>query len=193
MTLVAVTGPAGGHGITTVAAALVLAWPGPCVLLECDPSGGDVGAWWDLPAVPALASAVAAAPADVAAVFAHGASVGASTGALVAPLRSVEAAATVTAATQRVLPILAAAPDVEVIVDAGRSAPQLAPAAAQAAVTVVVARQVPGSTRASGAILERTGDLVEVCKRRSIPTVVVLIGEDLYPLADVARYLNVVV
>ena len=60
MSLVAIVGDVS----TTSATALALGWPagGSVVLVEADPSGGDLAAWFDLPTTPGLASAVAAAP-----------------------------------------------------------------------------------------------------------------------------------
>ena len=190
MTVVAVTGPAGGLGVSTVAAALASTWPDQCVLVECDPSGGDIGAWWDLPASPALASAVAAAPTDWMSIAEHAQPVGA-VQVLAAPVRTGEAAVTVASAVQRLLPILAGSTEIDAIVDAGRCGPALPAALAQAALTVVVARQVPGSTRATAAILDRTADVLALCAQRAIPTVVAMAGSDPYPAGEIARYLDV--
>ena len=189
MTMVAVTGPAGAQGVSTVAAALASTWPERCVLVECDPSGGDVGAWWDLPASPGLASTVAAAPTDLSAICEHAPLVG-TTHVLAAPVRAGEAAVTVTSAVQRLLPILAATTDIDVIVDLGRCGPALPPAVVHAAVVVVVARQVPGSTSATAAIVDRAADVLALCAARAVPATVALIGSDPYPAGEIARYLD---
>ena len=42
MTVVAVTGGKAGSGATTAALALGLSWPGPVLLVDADPCGGDM-------------------------------------------------------------------------------------------------------------------------------------------------------
>ena len=190
MTVIAVTGASGGHGVSTLTAALALVWPAPCLLMECDPSGGDIAGWWDLPASPGLASAVAATPDTADGVLVHATRVRSSVAVLAAPVRSAEASVTVAASVHRILPLLVSAGAIEVLVDAGRSTAQLAGGAQAASVTVVVARQVPGAARATAALLERTADLLDACRRSSMPTLVAAIGQDPFPLGEVARFLG---
>lgn len=61
--LVAVCSLKGSPGVTTFSVALAARWPAQdrCVLVECDPSGGDVGARFGLAASPGLVSLAAAA------------------------------------------------------------------------------------------------------------------------------------
>ena len=40
--LYALVSAGGAPGVTTAAVALALAWPGPAIVAECDPSGGDI-------------------------------------------------------------------------------------------------------------------------------------------------------
>lgn len=42
MSLYALVSPGGSPGATTTAVALTLTWPGPVILAECDPAGGDI-------------------------------------------------------------------------------------------------------------------------------------------------------
>lgn len=60
--LVAVCSLKGSPGVTTLAIALAARWPGGArrVLVECDPSGGDVAARFSLAASPGLVSLAAA-------------------------------------------------------------------------------------------------------------------------------------
>ena len=59
MTLLAVCSDAS----TTTAYALAAMWPSPdALLMEADPSGGDLAAWLDLPEQPGVATAVTMAP-----------------------------------------------------------------------------------------------------------------------------------
>jgi MinD-like ATPase involved in chromosome partitioning or flagellar assembly len=50
-----------GDGATTTSVALTAGWPGdqPPVLIEADPSGGDLAAWLDVPPEPCLTDCVA--------------------------------------------------------------------------------------------------------------------------------------
>jgi hypothetical protein len=61
--LVAVCSLKGSPGVTTFAMALAARWPVParCVLVECDPSGGDVATRFGLASSPGLVSLAAAA------------------------------------------------------------------------------------------------------------------------------------
>jgi hypothetical protein len=60
--LVAVCSLKGSPGVTTFALALAARWPGQarCVLVECDPSGGDVATRFGLASSPGLVSLAAA-------------------------------------------------------------------------------------------------------------------------------------
>jgi len=68
--LVGVGSVKGSPGATTLALGLASVWPGTSVLLvEADPSGGDVGLWWEIGSDPGLVSLAGAArrgrPGDV--------------------------------------------------------------------------------------------------------------------------------
>ena len=66
MGLIAVASMAGAQGATTTALGLAACWPraeAVPVVVEADPSGGDLAARWDLEARPGLAEAGAAAAA----------------------------------------------------------------------------------------------------------------------------------
>ncbi len=69
MTMVAFASVKASPGVTTAALAVAAGWPQPvrAVVAECDPAGGDVAAWFDLPATPGLVSLAAAARRDPAA------------------------------------------------------------------------------------------------------------------------------
>ncbi|WP_422647336.1 chromosome partitioning protein [Actinoalloteichus caeruleus] len=61
--LIALASVKGSPGVTTFAVALAAAWPSPArrMLVEADPSGGDLGVRFGLPATPGLVSLTAAA------------------------------------------------------------------------------------------------------------------------------------
>jgi hypothetical protein len=62
MTLIAVCSLKGSPGVTTFSVALAARWPVPdrCVLVECDPSGGDVATRFALASSPGLVKLAAA-------------------------------------------------------------------------------------------------------------------------------------
>src|ERR1700716_3587109 len=61
--LVAVVSVKGSPGVTTFSVALAARWPAPArtLLVEADPSGGDVGVRFSLASTPGLVSLAAAA------------------------------------------------------------------------------------------------------------------------------------
>ena len=192
MTLAAITTIPGGRGATTVSAAVALTWPGDVLLAELDPSGGDLGAWFDLPEEPALKSAVASAPAgEWPVIVQHARTVNPTVSVLAAPVRSREAAVVVAEATNRLVPVLSALDHADVIADTGRTTSGLGPVAAQAAFVIIVASQAPGSARATAAVLDRTAGLVDVCVQRAMPAAVAVIGDDPYPIDEIGKYLGV--
>ncbi len=54
--MVALGSVKGGPGVTTAAVALAGVWPGPVMIAECDPFGGDLAARFGLPPAPGLLS-----------------------------------------------------------------------------------------------------------------------------------------
>ena len=191
MTVVAVTAASAGRGTTTTAAGLALASQRSVLVAEMDTTGGDLAAWWNLTESPGIATAITgiASPDWVTTNSQRAAS-----GLLVmpSPLRAHEASSTVNEALRTVLPTLSAYSEVTAIVDAGASTHLLAPAASEAAIVVIVASQIAGSPRASAAMLERTGDLVELCNSRAIPAFVGVIGSDPYRVKDIESFTGAV-
>jgi cellulose biosynthesis protein BcsQ len=63
MTLIAVASFSGSPGVTTAALSIAACWPAEAdpVLVEADPSGGDLQAWFGLPDAPGMVSLAAAA------------------------------------------------------------------------------------------------------------------------------------
>jgi Mrp family chromosome partitioning ATPase len=65
MPLIALASVKSSPGVTTIALALAAAWPArQRLLLETDPSGGDLGPWLGLPPAPGLVGLAAAARHD---------------------------------------------------------------------------------------------------------------------------------
>lgn len=69
MTVVALASAKGSPGVTTATVAVAAQWPPPrqAVLVELDPAGGDIGAWFGLQTEPGTGSLAAAARRGVAA------------------------------------------------------------------------------------------------------------------------------
>ena len=180
-----------GDVATTTAAALAAAWPatGGVVLLEADPSGGDLAAWFDLATSPGLASAVAAAPANWPAVCEHvqharGLEV------LVSPGRATDADHVVTEAASRIVPILARH-DTVVVADCGAQHPaHLSSVVVQAALVVVTIHPAGASDRAVAVRLDRHGELFDTLAHRSIPSVAAVVSGGLYDPGEVAAFLG---
>jgi hypothetical protein len=63
MTLIAIASVGGAPGVTTAALGLAACWPAGAdpLLVEADPSGGDMQAWFGLPDTPGMVSLAAAA------------------------------------------------------------------------------------------------------------------------------------
>ena len=144
--LIALASVKSSPGVTTAALALASAWQtaGRRLLVEADPSGGDLGLWLGLPAAAGLAGLAAAArhghDGDLA--WRHARELAAGVHLITAPAGAEQAAACVAALTTANLPQeLAGAPE-PVLADCGRlypGSPALAVAAA-ASVTLLVAR-----------------------------------------------------
>ena len=181
-----------GDASTTTAFALASMWSTSDVLLvEADPSGGDLAAWLNIPEQPGVATAVTMAPtgswpAIEAQMQRHG-----SLSVLPMPLRAGEAAVAAKEAAARLLPTLSALAGVTAIADCGFCHPsQLSSAVTQAALVVVTIRQPLTSPRAAAAHLDRVGELVDALGSRALPTVAVVIGEEPYRASEISEFLS---
>jgi hypothetical protein len=190
VTLVAVV----GDGCTTTALGIAAAWPvgGDCIVAEFDPAGGCMAAWLDVPRSPGLAEVVASStPAAWTTIESMLQRAASGVDVLVAPTRSLEAAAVVLASTSTVLSVLSALAEPVVIADGGRLRGGLSPLVQQANVVVVAHRQHSGSAAAAALGIERVAELTSQLVSRFIPTVVALIGARPYTVEDVARFVEV--
>ena len=148
MTIVAVAGDV----CTTTAVALTSAWPSErdVILVEADPSGGDLAAWLDMPVAPSLSTIVTRA-LDGAwpDIERHVRTAAAGIRVVPAPDRAGEAARAIGESARFVVTTFATRTSPVVIADTGRLHP--APAAhsfvAAAQVTVLVHRQSVQSSR----------------------------------------------
>jgi MinD-like ATPase involved in chromosome partitioning or flagellar assembly len=133
-------------GVTTIALAVASAWKTASrrLLVEADPSGGDLGLWLGLPAAAGLAGLAAAARRghDGDLPWRHARELADGTHLVTAPAGAEQAAACVAALTTAGLPEELAAVPEPVLADCGRLYPgsPAIPLAAAAAVTLLVVR-----------------------------------------------------
>lgn len=189
MSLVAVV----GDSCTTTSLGIAAAWPTDeqCVVAEFDPTGGCLAAWLDLPRSPGLAEvAASSAPNTWSTIQSMVQHAQGGIDVLLAPVRAVEAAAVVAAATSSVLPVLAAVASPVVIADGGRLCGALSQLVLHADVVVVAHRQHSGSAAAAALGFERLADLTSQLAVRSIPTVVALIGDRPYGADEIAGFVE---
>lgn len=191
MTLLAVCGDAS----STTAYALAVGWPTREVLLmEADPSGGDLAAWLDVPEQPGVATAVASAPSGAWPVVQAQCQRHGELDVLVMPIRAGEAAVAAREAASRLAPTMSALAGLTAIADCGRTNPVgLSSVLTQAAMAVVTVRQPRTSPRAAGAALDRVGELIDALAARALPVVAVVVGEEPYRASEISDYLGGVV
>jgi MinD-like ATPase involved in chromosome partitioning or flagellar assembly len=197
--LVAVLSVKGSPGVTTFSVALAARWPAPArtLLVEADPSGGDVAMRFSLNSTPGLVSLAAAARRsnDPTVVWQHVQALPGGLPVVAAPPDADRARAALSALAEPaladsgarvgVLRAAANAPDTAVIVDCGRID------ASSPAMPIV---------RSADAMILLTGahadDLAHLARRlpaigRWTPHPVMLLVGDGYSVADVARELGV--
>ena len=191
MPIVAVTGDA----CTTTTVALAASWPATddVVLIEADPAGGDLAAWFDMPVSPSL-STVVTRVLDGAwpEIERHTRLADNGVRILPCPARAGESAQAIGEAARSLVPALAAMRTPVAVVDAGRPAAAASshPFVVAAAVTVVVHRQAPQSARAAAVRLQRLADLLEQFTTSPSALVVAVVGARPFGIADVESFLD---
>lgn len=189
MAIVAVAGDA----CTTTSVALAASWStaDDVVMVEADPSGGDLAAWFDMPVAPSLSTVVTSvldgAWPDV---ERHTRLADNGIRLIPAPASAAEAARAVTESARTLVPILATLRSPIVVADTGRLGPGSSeqPFLAAAAVTVIVHRQAPQSARAAAVRLQRLTDQLQ--RFAATPTVVAVIGGAPYGLDEIERFIH---
>ncbi len=182
-----------GECTTTTAVALASAWPAddPTILVEADPSGGDLAAWFDLPPTPSLSTVVTSTRSggwDEVAEHLRTATNGLSV--LPAPARAAEAAQALGEATRHLVGTLAAAPTPVTIADAGRLLPHPGthPFVGAAAATVVVHRQATQSPAAAAVRLQRLADHVDAFAGTTTTPIVAVVGAAPFALDEIESF-----
>lgn len=188
MPIVAVTGDAS----TTTSVALAAAWTtgDDLVLVEADPSGGDLAAWFDMPVEPSLSSVVTrvldGAWPDVerlTRLAANGLRV------LPAPSSVAEASQAIDEAARTVVPVLSTLAAPITVADVGRHAQLPNPFLSAAASTVVVHRQSTQSSGAAAVRLQRLIEHVDRAGRTTSSVTVAVVGAEPFPIAEIERFL----
>ena len=197
MPLIALASVKSSPGVTTAALALAIAWKTADrrLLVETDPSGGDLGLWLGLPADSGLAGLAAAArhghEADL--PWQHARELADGTHLVTAPAGAEQAAACVTALAAAKLPQELAAGPEPALADCGRlypGSPALAVAAAAALTLLVVRPRVSELAHLEPRIrgLQQAGLrlalILTVDPRRSL-------GEPSYPAEEISATLGV--
>jgi len=190
MAVVAVVGDA----CTTTTVALAAAWPASseALIVEADPKGGDLAAWFDIPVVPSLSTVVTSAfETSWTEIDRHTRLAASGLRLIPAPPSAAEAQHAVAESARSLAPVLAALRSPIAIVDAGAAPhPSVAhPLVASAAVTVVVHRQRSHSARAAAVRLQRLADQLDAMSTSSTSVVVAVIGADPFDFDQIESFL----
>ena len=190
MAIVAVAGDL----TTTTAVALAAGWPvtDDTILVEADPTGGDLAAWFDLPVTPSLSTVVTrvldGAWPDIEqhTRLAHN-----GLRLVPAPARAAESAQAVGESARSLVPSLAALRSPVTIADVGRlpATPASHPFVGAAAVVVLVHRQATQSARAAAVRLQRLAEQLAALAVSPAPVVVAVAGAQPFDLAEIERFL----
>ena len=197
MPLIALASLKSSPGVTTTALALASMWKTAerRLLVEADPSGGDLGLWLGLPADSGLAGLAAAARHghDAGLAWRHARELAGGTHLVAAPAGAEQAAACVAALAAAKLPQELAAADEPVLADCGRlypGSPALTVAAAAAFTLLLVRPRVSELAHLEPRIrgLEQAGlrlNVVLAADDRRVPP------EPSYPAEEIAGVLGV--
>ncbi len=190
MAIVAVAGDL----TTTTTVALAAAWPisEEAIVVEADPTGGDLAAWFDMPVSPSL-STVVTRVLDGAwpEIERHTRLADNGVRLIPAPTRAAEAAQAVGESARSLVSTLAALRSPVTIADTGKI--QLSPAShpfvGAASVTVVVHRQATQSARAAAVRLQRLADQLDSLSTLPTALVVVVVGATPFDLGEIESFL----
>jgi MinD-like ATPase involved in chromosome partitioning or flagellar assembly len=190
MTIVAVAGDA----CTTTAVALASAWPvsDDVLLVEADPTGGDLAAWFDMPVTPSL-STVVTRVLDGAWPDVERLTRVADTGIrlIPAPSRAGEAGQAVGEAARSLVSTLAALRSPITVADTGalQSSPAAHPFVGSAAVNIVVHRQASQSSRAAAVRLQRLAEQLEAFAATPATLIVAVVGAAPFDIGEIESFL----
>jgi MinD-like ATPase involved in chromosome partitioning or flagellar assembly len=190
MTIVALAGDV----CTTTSVALASAWPvsDDVMLVEADPSGGDLAAWFDMPLTPSLSTVVTrvidGSWPDIERLTRLADS---GIRLIPAPSRSGEAGQAVGESARTLVATLATLRSPITIADTGRlqPSPVAHPFVGSATVNIVVHRQAAQSSRASAVRLERLAEQLEAFATTPSTLIVAIVGAAPFGLAEIQTFL----
>lgn len=183
-----------GDVTTTTSVALAAAWPlaDDAILVEADPTGGDLAAWFDMPVTPSLSTVVTRVlDGSWPEIERHSRLADAGLRLIPAPARAAEASQALAESARSIVPTLATLRSPVTIADTGRlpQVPTNHPFVAAAGVTVVVHRQSSQSARAAAVRLQRLADQLDTLAGSPTPTVVAVVGAAPFDLGEIESFL----
>ena len=194
MTIVAVCEAGGTAASTTTSLLLAATLPPriPGLRGECDPSGGDIAAWAQLPAGPGWSSAVSGTDRNWSAIVDHTQELPSGLRVMTAPARPSQARAAVIEAASgfsaQMLDVAGSGDDRRLRSTSSSTRPVWARASQ---LTLLLVRQATVSAQATVARVDRTIEALEVLRSSSRQVGVVLIGGSPYPTSEVSAVLGV--
>ena len=193
MTIVAVAAAGGTSASTTTALLLSAMLPAgyPTLFAECDPSGGDVAAWGQLPTVPGWSSAVSASDRSWSAIVDNAQQLPSGLRVMVAPSRAAQAHTAVAEASRNFSALLSAMPDLVTVADCGRVHLDPPAWAASAQLALLLVRQSVSSAPATVPRVDRAIEALGVLRSACRQVGVVLIGGAPYRSPEIASALGV--
>lgn len=193
MTIVAVCEGGGTSASTTTSMLLAAMLPRqyPAFVGECDPSGGDVAAWAQLPVAPGWSTAVSGTDRNWSAIVDHTQELPSGLRVMTAPARPSQARAAVIEAASGFSPLISTMPEAVMIADCGRVELDAPVWARAAQLTLLLLRQATVSAQATVARVDRTIEALEVLRTSCRQVGVVLIGGSPYPASEVSTVLGV--
>lgn len=189
MTLVALCEAPGTSASTTTALALAALAPPdrPTLVLECDPSGGDLAGWAGLSGNPSWSSAMSAPDRSWSGMYRHLQDLPSDLSVMLAPATASRAASVVPDAAERFAPMVSALDDVIAFADCGRTTGRSGWVDA-ADLVIVLVRQAASA----GASVTRIDRAVELARSlpRSARVGLVVIGERPYAPSDISATID---
>lgn len=184
-----------GDAVTTTSIALASAWPSSddAIVVEADPSGGDLAAWFDIPVTPSLSTVVTRVlDGSWPEIERHTRLAPSGLRVIPAPSRAAEAQQAVGESARSLVASLAAMRSPVTIVDTGRllSPPSSHPFVGASSVTVLVHRQSPQSSGAAAVRLQRLADQLDSFANTPCGVVVAVVGAAPFGLDEIETFLS---
>ena len=178
-----------GSAVTTTALALATTWPGnEAIVLELDPTGGDLAAWFDLAVSPGVGSLATTRSLDI---RSHTHTLPGGLRVIPAPVVAADATGVIGEVVRGVLPLVRHTDEATLFLDLGSGRGSLGSAAlAHVDLAVVAVRQDPRSRGATVARCVHAGQAVEAASLAGAPVATVLVGNGPIRTAEINEYLS---